>query len=143
LKIIKSTEEQELQQIVNWFKLQYPNYIIKTNYDHFKSSVWHAKRLNSLNTQIKGYPDIFIPIIRKSALNRIYGGLYIEFKRTGETILNKSQGLKTEHLKSQNSMLNKLNDLGYFAVFGLGFHRTKEIIENYINLEKINDPQRQ
>jgi len=31
----------------------------------------------------------------------------------------------------------------WFAVFGLGFHRTKEIIENYINLEEINDPQRQ
>ena len=137
MKIIKSTEEQELQQIVNWFKLQYPNYIIKTNYDHFKSSVWHAKRLNALNTQIKGYPDIFIPIIRKNATGGVYGGLYIEFKRTGEKILNKSQGLKTDHLKNQNAMLQKLYDSGYYATFGLGFENTKEIINNYINMEEV------
>lgn len=137
MKIIKQTEEQELLQVVKYFKIAYPNLIIKTNYDHFKSSVWHAKRLNALNTQIKGYPDIFIPLLRKNATGGVYGGLFIEFKRTGEKILNKSQALKTEHLKNQNSIIQKLNDLGYFATFGLGFENTKTIIKNYINLEQV------
>lgn len=137
MKIIKQTEEQELLQVVKYFKIAYPNLIIKTNYDHFKSSVWHAKRLNALNTQIKGYPDIFIPLLRKNATGGVYGGLFIEFKRTGEKILNKSQSLKTEHLKNQNSIIQKLNDLGYYAVFGLGFENTKEIINKYINFEEV------
>ena len=137
MKIIKQTEEQELLQVVKYFKIAYPNLIIKTNYDHFKSSVWHAKRLNALNTQIKGYPDIFIPLLRKNATGGVYGGLFIEFKRTGEKILNKSQALKTEHLKNQNSIIQKLNDLGYYAVFGLGFEATTDIIDNYIKLEEV------
>ena len=137
IKSIKTTEESELRMLVKWFCMQYPNSIIKTNYDHFKSSVYHAKRLNDLHTQIKGYPDIFISEVRMTKFGDVYGGLFIEFKRTGETILNKKQGLKTDHLKSQNSMLQKLNDLGYFAVFGLGFENTKEIIINYMNLEKL------
>jgi len=135
--MIKTSEEQELRMLVKWFCMQYPNSIIKTNYDHFKSSTHHAKRLNELHTQIKGHPDIQIYEPRINENGKIYNSLFIEFKRTGVKILNKKQELKDEHIKSQSAFLQKLYDKGFYAVFGLGFENTKQIIINYMNLEKL------
>lgn len=141
MKIIKQTEEQELQQIVNWFKMQYPQYanIFKVNYDRYEKDIHKAVLQKRLNVKIDGHPDTQLYLPRKDKAGRVYHGLFIEFKRTGITILTKKTKSvkKNKHIESQNAYLNKLNDLGYFAVFGLGFERTKEIIINYIKLEEV------
>lgn len=131
---VKQTEESELLQVVKWFELQYPNEILKCNYDHFKSSIFHAKRQKDLHTQLKGYPDIFIPKMKKNAIDGVYGGLFIEFKRSETKILTKQQKYATPHLEQQSKFLSKLCNLGYYAVFGVGFDDTIKIIKDYMNL---------
>jgi hypothetical protein len=131
---VKQTEESELLQVVKWFELQYPNEIFKSNYDHFKSSIYHAKRQKDLHTQLKGYPDIFIPKMKQNETGSVYGGLFIEFKRSGTKILTKQQKYASPHLLEQSKFLTKLCNLGYYAVFGVGFEDTIKIINNYMNL---------
>ena len=126
------TEQQEILQVVKYCEIKYPNVILKTNYDRFKSNIWHAKQQKNLHTQIKGYPDLFIAEMR--IINtKIYGGLFIEFKKSNTIIYNKKNEPKNDHLKNQNAMLNKLKDKGYFASFGIGYYETIKIIDNYLN----------
>jgi hypothetical protein len=135
----RNLEEIEVGQIVKWFKMQYPNqqHLFKVNYDR-GTDIKQAVLQMSMNIRISDYPDIFLAIPKKEG-NRIYCGLYIEMKRTGLTVLNKRTKAikKDKHLQGQNKFLNELNDLGYFAVFGLGFENTKQLIINYMNLEKL------
>ena len=134
---VKQTEESELLMLVKWVELVYPDAILKTNYDHFKASIFHAKRQKALKTSVKGYPDIFIAEIRKSPTGAIYGGLFIEFKKDNTKLLNKKLAPATPHLKQQSEMLNKLCNKGYYSCFGVGFEHTKEIIKKYMSWEQI------
>jgi len=80
----------------------------------------------------RGFPDL---LIFKKA--KRFNGLFLELKKTGEKLLNKSGVYKTEHLKEQAMIISKLNNQDYFACFAIGYVQAIRIIDAYMhdNLE--------
>jgi len=124
-------EEIVILQFVNWFKMQYPQYInsLKVNYDNYKASIGVATKQKKLRTNVKGYPDITISVPK-----RAWHGLFIEAKADGVRIYQVKDRNKysTPHLQEQGEYLNYLNGLGYYAVFGIGLDDLIEITNNYL-----------
>lgn len=113
-------EEYKIQcMIVEWFRLQYPNEIIKGDHGGIKMSIGNAVKAKRSGCTVKGYPDLFIAVPKKGC-----HGLYIELKT------------KTGRLsKEQREMLLHLDFRGYMATFAHGFDECKQLIENYMNSE--------
>jgi hypothetical protein len=79
----------------------------------------------------RGYPDFFLaePIGK-------YSGLYIEIKKQGCSPFKKDGLLKSgEHLKEQQTMLQKLHTKGYMTLFCTGIDECIETIEQYLKNE--------
>ena len=94
MKIIKE-EEQIQRSFVYWFRKTYSNIPIGMA-PITKLSPRQGARMKALG-YTKGWPDIFIPIPRRS-----WGGLFIEFKSP-----------KGKISEVQKIMLKGLHDLGY------------------------------
>ena len=82
-----------------------------------------AKRLRSC----KGFPDLVIYEPRGE-----HKALFLELKREGEKIYNKNGGLKSDHLKEQDEVMQKLRNKGYACTFAIGFEQAKMYIDNYL-----------
>lgn len=97
-----------------------------------KSQAGIYKSLNATS----GWPDVFI-----AYPSRTYHGLFIEIKkdnvpiylRTGE---RKGQLVADPHVRAQHAVLQQLNDLGYFARFGIGLDNCIKILNWYMGREE-------
>jgi len=122
-------KEQDLhQQIVDYIKYQYPKVLFRTDFAAgIKMTIGQAVRHKKLQKCDK-WPDLFI-----AQGNVFSNGLFIELKRSREEVFLKS-GLfkKNKHIQEQKNMLCELEAKGYTAVFGCGFHDTKDIIDRYL-----------
>ena len=119
------TEEQLHKQVCTYIKTQYPNVLFNTDSSGIKLTIGQAKKLKALRS-CNGFPDIAIYESRGG-----YNGLFIELKR--ETPYKKYGAIKkSEHLKEQLEMQNKLMCRGYFAQFCWNFDMTKRLIDNYL-----------
>jgi hypothetical protein len=129
--------EQNLQiSICEYLKLQYPHVIFFSEPSGLRVSMGQAKILKRMRSYGK-LPDLFIAFP-----NGKYHGMFVELKTEESNPFLKSGGLsKTEHIQGQLETLKKLHDLGYAAVFGVGFDDTKNKIDRYFALEKINPEQ--
>jgi len=123
------SKEQKLQAgIVQWFRYQYPEYLIiplnvESKKSLFEQYLW--KRMGG----VKGLPDLFLPLHSNT-----YNGLFIELKHEDYKLLKKNGELmKNEHLEEQDKMHKFLLRHNYLALFSQGFDKTKELIEKYIN----------
>lgn len=127
---IKTYEEDEQRQVVDWFHLQYPNDIINIGLGGIKLPIGLAAKIKR-NGHIKSFPDIFI-----YKANSKYSGLAIEFKRSGEKVFKKDGEIRqVEHLQRQYNMLQRLREKGYYAVFSIGFEQTVKLIKQYMEIE--------
>ena len=113
-------------QISNYLQIQYPKVIF-----HFdlssggKTSIGMAVRNKKINPW-RGYPDLFIcqPTTK-------YAGLFIELK-VDEVMTKKGYLKKNKHIEEQFQIMQKLSMKGYTCMFGVGFEKTKNIIDNYL-----------
>ena len=125
---MRNSEEHQLCiNISTYLKLKYPNVIF-----HFDPTGLNLSRIQSgMLKQIqpeRGFPDLAILEPRGE-----YNGLFIELKKEGTGIYNKSGQYSTEHIKEQAEVLHKLRKRGYCAHFGIGFDMSIKIIDNYMN----------
>lgn len=84
----------------------------------------------------RSWPDLFI-----AHPSRGYHGLFIELKKEGTTIVvtkgNRKGRLSADkHIQEQAAMLKRLNSLGYYANFGVGYDHTIDIIEWYLGTKQ-------
>src|SRR5580692_2260621 len=114
--------------VVQWLKLKWPRILFHT--DSAGELVFHSQRQRhaKLNHQGIAFPDLQI-----LAAHRGYLGLFVEMKRDGEELYNKSGLWKNEHLIRQNETIKLLNDRNYFAVFEKGFDSTITRIDWYLS----------
>lgn len=126
--------EQNLQiNICDYLKLQYPHVIFFSEPSGLRVSMGQAKLLKRMRSFGK-LPDLFIAFP-----NGKYHGMFIELKTEDKSPFLKNGGHSTtEHIQKQLETLKKLHTLGYAAVFGVGFEDTKNKIDRYFALEKIN-----
>jgi hypothetical protein len=123
------SEKSEHLAVCNYIRYQYPDVLFNTDLSGIKMSMGQAMQIKPLRSG-KGYPDIMIFEPRAGK-----HGLFIELKRTGEKIFNKSGQYKTEHLEEQAEMIKKLNERGYYATFCIGADEAISIINWYLKLK--------
>ncbi len=121
--------ETELRRMLaRWLQYQHPNVIYRFDLAaDLKLTMGQARKHKELHPK-RGYPDLFIAEPRGK-----YHGMYVELKADGKSPYKRNGELKkSEHLKEQEVMLNKLNSRGYFAKFATGFNEAKGLIESYL-----------
>ncbi len=78
-------------------------------------------------------PDMFIAFP-----NGKFHGMFIELKTTDSSPYLQDGSISTiKHVQEQLQTLKKLHELGYAAVFGVGFEDTRKKIDNYMALPKL------
>lgn len=125
--------EQELQiAICKYLKMQYPKVIFLSESSGLRVSIGQAKMLKRMRS-FDALPDMFIALPSGK-----YHGMFIELKTKEASPYLKDGSLsKDKHIQEQLQALKKLHELGYAAVFGVGFDDTRKKIDDYISLPKI------
>lgn len=112
------SEHAEQVALVNWFDMAYPSYtgrLVATPNGGARNIVV-AKKLKAEGVRA-GYPDLFLPVARKS-----FHGLHIELK--------KSKGGRLS--ENQKDWLAFLNSEGYQAVCCMGWDEARAVIIDYM-----------
>lgn len=123
------SESTEQQALVQWFRWQYPQYLLAS----IPNGQWiagNAKQRAQVMSKYKaeglepGMPDLILCVKRGD-----YGGLFIEMKDKGKTkcSVSANQGEKLEYLRC----------VGYKAEWAAGWDQAKGIIEEYLSLPVI------
>lgn len=121
------TEKQLHKSICNYIKLQYPKVLFNTDLSGLKMTIGQAKQAKQLRS-CSGFPDIVI--YRSVAHPVFYRALFLEVKK--ESPFNKSGNYKTEHIKKQAELHEKLEHEGYKIYFVWSFEQAKSIIDRYL-----------
>ena len=123
------SKEYNLQKsICEYLRLQYPNVLFTSSMDGVKLPIGLAVKQKILRS-CRGWPDIFI-----CHPSNGYSGLFLEVKADSCEIFKKSGDFKTDHVKEQNMLMTKLNDLGFKAYFVWTFEGSKMLIDQYFKV---------
>lgn len=114
-------ERKHQEWLVQWFKLQYPDYLIVASANGGTRNKIEAANLKRSGV-LAGVPDLQIFVARRG-----YHGLLIEMKDPGSTTR-----MKGKLSMLQKLVLNKLNAQGYHAVVCWGFEAAKDLIKWYL-----------
>ena len=120
-------EEQLSKAVSRYLKLQYPDVVFTCDSSGIRLTIGQATALKAQRSVHK-IPDM---IILKP--NGEYHGLILELKSEDSSPYLKDGSLsKGQHIQEQNQTLTALLDIGYYAVFIVGFNQAKEVIDNYM-----------
>jgi hypothetical protein len=132
----KQQHEANLQkEVCRFIRLQYPGVIFRSDYSSgLKLTVNQAAVHKSLQSS-RAWPDLFI--VHPS---RGKAGLFLELKKDGtkikavrEATKLKYGGYADEHIQEQAMMLTRLNEIGFIALFGIGYDDAIEKIRWYMS----------
>lgn len=117
------SKEEEIihKQICQYIRTQWPHPIVifSSEPSGLRLPIGQAKKLKALRSGPK-LPDLWILEPRWG-----FAGLLIEIK-------TEDANMNTPHVKEQAELLKILSAKGYEAVFGIGFDKTKEIVDRYL-----------
>lgn len=120
-------EEQLSKAVSRYLKLQYPDVVFTCDSSGIRLTIGQATALKAQRSVHK-IPDM---IILKP--NGEYHGLILELKSEDSSPYLKDGSLsKGQHIQEQNQTLTALLNIGYYAVFIVGFNQAKEVIDNYM-----------
>ena len=122
--------EQTLHEAVcRYIKLQYPDVMFNSDMSGVRLTKGQAGRAKMLRSS-RGFPDLMIlePMGR-------FCGLFIELKRSGTKLKKSNSVWATNHIAEQAIILDRLNRLGYVAMFAVGFDEAKQVIDEYMRLK--------
>ena len=119
-------EENLHLAVCNYIRMQYPDVLFNSDMSGVKLTMGQAIKAKRLRS-CKGFPDLVIYEPRGE-----HKALFLELKREGEKIYNKNGGLKSDHLKEQDEVMQKLRNKGYACTFAIGFEQAKMYIDNYL-----------
>lgn len=121
------SEKVLTRHVCDYLKLQYPGLIFTVDSSGMRLTQGQAVQMTHLRSS-RGLPDLMIFEPRGE-----YHGLFIELKRDGTRLMKKDGNYASDHIREQDEMLQRLTDLGYVAMFAIGFDSAKTIIDNYLN----------
>lgn len=122
------TEKILHTQICKYLDMQYPNLIYTSDMSGMRVSIGLRVEMQRKRTKSWVIPDLLI-----LHPNNEFKGLFLELKLSLSDVWKKDGKLKkSEHLEAQEKSLNRLQELGYQALFGCGFDHTKNIIDSYL-----------
>ena len=121
-------EEQLSKAVSRYLKLQYSDVVFTCDASGVRLTMGQATALKAQRSVHK-IPDM---IILKP--NGEYHGLILELKSEDSSPYLKDGSLsKGQHIQEQNQTLTELLNIGYYAVFAVGFDNAKKIIDDYFN----------
>lgn len=121
-------EEQLSKAVSKYLKIQYPDVVFTCDASGVRLTMGQATALKAQRSVHK-IPDM---IILKP--NAEYHGLILELKSEDSSPYLKDGSLsKGQHIQEQNQTLTTLLNIGYYAVFAVGFDNAKKIIDDYFN----------
>ena len=121
-------EEQLSKAVSKYLKIQYPDVVFTCDASGVRLTMGQATALKAQRSVHK-IPDM---IILKP--NGEYHGLILELKSEDSSPYLKDGSLsKGQHIQEQNQTLTALLNIGYYAVFAVGFDNAKKIIDDYFN----------
>jgi hypothetical protein len=124
---VAKKEEQLSKSVSRYLKLQYPDVVFTCDSSGIRLTIGQATALKAQRSVHK-IPDM---IILKP--NGEYHGLILELKSEDSSPYLKDGSLsKGQHIQEQNQTLTALLNIGYYAVFIVGFNQAKEVIDNYM-----------
>ena len=129
-------EEYNIQKSVcQYLEIQFPDILfLSDTIANVKLTMFQGARNKAIQKDGFKCPDLLI-----LQPNTKFKGLFIElkikspFKKNGELF-------KNEHLEGQQKAIDKLNELGYFACFSVGFDETKNVIDKYLSNKIYQNP---
>jgi hypothetical protein len=111
-----SIEHNTQVACVNWFRYQYPKYLIYAIPNGGQRNKIVAGKLKDEGV-LAGVPDLHIPVAKKG-----YHGLYIEMKAEGNT-----------QSPRQVEVMERLRSEGYLCEVAYGFDEFEKIVNKYLN----------
>lgn len=125
----KEQPEFKLQRrVVSYIKFKYPNtYFMSDTIASVKLRLEQAARNKSIQCPNFKCPDLIIFEPRKG-----YSGLFIELK-VASPYLKNGEPSSNKHIQAQANTINRLNYMGYKAVFSWDYDQTIQIIDEYLN----------
>lgn len=123
----KITEKQLHTQVCKYLDLKYPDVIYTSDPSGMRVSIGLIMEIKAKRCKRYAIPDLII-----LHPNKFYKGLIIEIKRNLSEIVTKSGKMrKSKHIQDQLRSLEKLQSLGYAAIFGVSFEQMKSVIDEY------------
>lgn len=122
------TEKQVHKAVCNHIRMVYPEVVFFSDMSGLKVGIGVATDMKALRSG-KAIPDLFVAYPSNG-----FKGLFIEIKGEKSDAFKVDGTLRQiEHLHAQAKMLDKLEHLGYHAVFGCGQNECVKIVEEYFN----------
>ena len=109
------SEHQEQVALINWFRLNYPQFVIVAVPNGGNRNLIEAKKLKEEGV-LKGFPDIAI---------------FLKYPKVILLEMKKQKGGVVS--KEQKKVHQKLSDLGHTVIVGYGFIDAKNKIEELLN----------
>lgn len=124
----QNKEEHLSMQICKFLDYQYRDIVYTCDLSGIRLPMGLAVKAQKQRCKKYKIPDLLIFEPRNG-----YHGLIIELKKNrGEVYTKKDEMRQNEHVLAQHASLHKLQSLGYYAVFGMGFDHTIGIIKEYL-----------
>lgn len=115
-------------KLFEYLAKKHPNVVALSEPSGLRVSQGMAKKLKRMRSA-----DVHLDVYILQPTQK-YAGLILElkakdiFKKT-----NPSQLLANKHHQDQLATINKLNKLGYYATFAIGYDQAVNVIEDYLN----------
>jgi len=123
------SEKQLHISVCKYLDMQYPDVIYLSDPSGMRVTVGLINEIKAKRCKRYKIPDLII-----LHPNKQYKGLIIEIKKSLSEIVTKSgEFRKTAHIQEQVKSLEKLQSLGYAALFGVSFQQIKSVIDEYFN----------
>jgi len=112
---MKNREHEIQVACVNWFRYQFPKYLIYAIPNGGNRNVIVAKKLKAEGV-LSGVPDLHIPVAKNG-----YNGLYIEMKAD-----------KNKPSENQKKIMQKLEEEGYKCEVCYSVDDFMKVVKNYL-----------
>lgn len=125
----KQAEQSIHKRVCTYLRDDYPHVTFRTDGGGLKLTKNQAIQYASMQS-CSGWPDLFIP-----HASRGYHGLFLELKKEDTAIYLKRDRTKLVadlHIRNQAATLRRLNGLGYFARFAVGYDNAVKLIDWYM-----------
>ncbi len=132
----KRHEEALQARVATYLRQHYPHVDFNSDYAAGLHLTMNQARIRKSLQSGRGWSDMFI-----AYPSRGYHGLYLELKREGVAIYvsrgsRKGKLVSNEQIEVEAAFLKRMNNLGYFGRFAVGYDKATKIIDWYFGAQQ-------
>jgi hypothetical protein len=139
----KSPELDIQQRVCSYLRKEYPHVLFHSDYSAGLGLTQHQATINKSLQFGSGLPDLYIlhPGRVNPTTGLRYVGLAMELKKDGTTVIikigqNKGRLTSDPHIRKQAGMLQRLNAVGWYGNFAIGYQASIDMIDWYFERPK-------